>query len=60
MTFIDECHMNLKTHWGDDFRPQMRTVPGYLRGKAIKTSPCLAMSATTKEEEVQEHSYIMV
>ena len=53
-TIIDECHMNLSNHWGEDFRPHMRSVPGMLRGKAVKTAPCLAMSATCSKAEIEE------
>ena len=53
-TFIDECQMNLSNHWGEDFRPHMKTVPGQLRGKAVKTSPCLAMSATCSLSEIED------
>ena len=27
-TFVDECQMNLSDHWGDDFRPHMKSIPG--------------------------------
>ena len=29
--FVDECQMNLCYHWGEDFRPHMKNVPGQLR-----------------------------
>ena len=32
----------------------MKTVPGQLRGKAVRSSPCLAMSATATSEEIEE------
>ena len=32
----------------------MKTVPGSLRGKAVRSAPCLAMSATATAEEVEE------
>ena len=32
----------------------MKTVPGQLRGKAIKGAPCLAMSATATTQEIEE------
>ena len=32
----------------------MKTVPGQLRGKAIRSSPCLAMSATATNSEIEE------
>jgi hypothetical protein len=32
----------------------MKTVPGHLRGKCVKKSPTLAMSATATEQEIEE------
>ena len=32
----------------------MKTVPGSLRGKAVRSAPCLAMSATATAEEIEE------
>ena len=32
----------------------MKTVPGHLRGKGIRRSPTLAMSATATSEEIEE------
>ena len=53
-TFLDEAHVPLGRHW-DTFRPQMKLVSGMLRGKAVRGSPMLAMSATlTVPEEVSE------
>ena len=54
ITFVDEFQMNLEKHWGNDFRPDMKTVPGLLRSKAVKSAPVLAMSATATEQEVEE------
>ena len=53
-TFVDECQMNLSDHWGDDFRPHMKSIPGMLRGKTVKQAPCLAMSATCSVSEIAE------
>ena len=36
------------------FRPLMKTVPGHLRGKGVRKSPTLAMSATATNEEIEE------
>ena len=35
-------------------RPHMKTVPGQLRAKTVKGAPCLAMSATATEAEIEE------
>ena len=35
-------------------RPSMKTVPGQLRGKAVRSSPCLVMSATATNTEIEE------
>ena len=51
--FLDEAHTPLKHHW-DTFRPQMKLVPGMLRGRAVRGSPTLAMTATLTEEEIGE------
>ena len=51
--FVDEAHTPLKNHW-EAFRPQMKRVPGMLRGRAVRGSPTLAMTATLTEEEVGE------
>ena len=51
--FVDEAHTPLKNHW-ETFRPQMKRVPGMLRGRAVRGSPTLAMTATLTEEEVGE------
>ena len=32
----------------------MKTVPGHLRGKGVKKSPTLAMSATATDQEIEE------
>ena len=32
----------------------MKTVPGHLRGKARRSAPCLAMSATATSDEIEE------
>ena len=32
----------------------MKTVPGHLRGKVVRKSPTLAMSATATNEEIEE------
>ena len=53
-TVVDEFQMNLSNHWGDEFRPDMKTVPGQLRAKALKGSPVLAMSATSTKSEIRE------
>ena len=53
-TFLDEAHVPLESHW-DTFRPKMKFVPGILRGRAVRGSPMLAMTATlTLPEEVNE------
>ena len=52
-SFLDEAHVPLKDHW-DSFRPQMRLVPGQLRGRAVRGAPCLAMTATLTPDEVLE------
>ena len=53
-TVVDEFQMNLSNHWGSEFRPYMRTVPGELRAKALKGAPLLAMSATRTKSEIGE------
>ena len=53
LSFVDEAHVTLKDHW-DSFRPQMRQVPGQLRGRAVRSAPCLAMTATLAPEEVNQ------
>ena len=53
-TFVDEFQMNLSNHWGEEFRPNMRTVPGQLRAKAVRGAPLLAMSATSTQSEIEE------
>ena len=50
--FVDEFQMNLSNHWGDEFRPHMKTVPGQLRARALKGAPLLAMSATSTKSEI--------
>ena len=52
--FVDEFQMNLSNHWGDEFRPHMKTVPGQLRARALKGAPLLAMSATSTKSEIEE------
>jgi len=52
-TFLDEFQMNLSDHWGSNFRPHMKTVPGQLRGKGVRSSPCLAMSATATDSDIE-------
>ena len=49
-TFLDEAHIPLEHHW-DMFRPKLKAVPGMLRGRAVRGSPTLAMTATLTEEE---------
>ena len=53
LTIVDEAHIPLSDHW-DSFRPQLKLVPGQLRGRAVKGSPTLAMTATLTPEEVKE------
>ena len=51
LVFVDEAHIPLVKHW-DSFRPELRRVPGMLRGRAVRGSPLLATTATlTMEEE---------
>ena len=58
-SFLDEAHVPLGGHW-DAFRPQMKQVPGMLRGRAVRGSPMLAMTATlTLSEEVPELQRIL-
>ena len=52
-SFLDEAHVPLEGHW-DSFRPQMKLVPGQLRGRAVRGAPCLAMTATLTQDEVLE------
>ena len=52
-TFLDEAHIPLSGHW-DTFRPQMKLVPGMLRGRAVRGSPCLATTATLTQGEISE------
>ena len=57
--FLDEAHIPLGGHW-DSFRPQMKLVPGMLRGRSVRGSPMLAMTATlTLTEEVSELQKIL-
>ena len=51
--FLDEAHIPLSGHW-DTFRPLMKAVPGQLRGRAVRGSPTLAMTATLNPEECLE------
>jgi hypothetical protein len=53
LTFVDEAHIPLSDHW-DSFRPQLKLVPGQLRGRAVRGSPTLAMTATLTPQEVKE------
>ena len=53
LTFVDEAHIPLSDHW-DSFRPQLKLVPGQLRGRAVRGAPTLAMTATLTPEEVKE------
>ena len=52
-SFVDEAHVILQGHW-DSFRPQMRVVPGQLRGRCVRGAPCLAMTATLTPDEICE------
>jgi len=58
-SFLDEFQMNLESHWGSDFRPAMKRVPGFLRSKCVKSAPVLAMSATATTAEVEELKSIL-
>ena len=58
-TFVDEFQMNLSNHWGAEFRPYMKTLPGQLRASAVKGAPVLAMSATSTKVEVEELKSIL-
>ena len=53
LTFLDEAHIPLKDHW-NSFRPLMRQIPGQLRGRTVRGAPCLAMTATLTQLEVEE------
>ena len=53
LTIVDEAHIPLSDHW-DSFRPQLKLVPGQLRGRAVKGAPTLAMTATLTPLEVNE------
>ena len=53
LTIVDEAHIPLSDHW-DSFRPQLKLVPGQLRGRAVKGAPTLAMTATLTPAEVKE------
>jgi CRISPR/Cas system-associated endonuclease/helicase Cas3 len=53
LTIVDEAHIPLADHW-DSFRPQLKLVPGQLRGRAVKGAPTLAMTATLTPAEVKE------
>ena len=53
-SIVDEFQMNLSNHWGEEFRPHMKTVPGQLRAKTLKGAPCLATSATSTKSEIEE------
>ena len=35
-------------------RPDMKTVPGQLRSKTVRSAPCSAMSATATDQEIEE------
>ena len=52
-SFVDEAHTPLSDHW-DSFRPQMKLIPGQLRGRAVRGAPCLAMTATLTPAEIGE------
>lgn len=52
-SFLDEAHTPLSNHW-DGFRKQMKRVPGMLRGRAVRGSPCLATTATLTPDEESE------
>ena len=53
LTIVDEAHIPVSDHW-DSFRPQLKLVPGQLRGRAVKGAPTLAMMATLTPAEVKE------
>ena len=53
LIIVDEAHIPLSDHW-DSFRPQLKLVPGQLRGRAVKGSPTLAMTAILTPQEVKE------
>ena len=53
LTFLDEYHQGLSGHW-EDFRREMKFVPGQLRGRTLKGAPCLAMTATSTLSEITE------
>ena len=52
-SFLDEAHTPLSRHW-DSFRPLMKLLPGMLRGRALRGSPCLATTATLTSDEEGE------
>ena len=49
LTFLDEAHIQLSGHW-DSFRHQLELVPGLLRGRARRGSPCLTPGAVSELE----------
>ena len=53
LTFVDEFHQGLSNHW-EGFRQQMKLVPGQLRGRAVRGSPTLGMTATATISEISE------
>ena len=52
-SFVDEAHIPLAKHW-NSFRPELKRVPGMLRGRAIRGSPFLATTATLTVNEEAE------
>ena len=52
-SFVDEAHIPLVKHW-NSFRPELKRVPGMLRGRAIRGSPFLATTATLTVNEEAE------
>ena len=44
-SFVDKAHIPLAKHW-NSIRPELKRVPGMLRGRAIRGSPFLATTAT--------------
>ena len=53
LTIVDEFHQGLSDHW-EGFRQQMKLVPGQLRGRTVRGSPTLAMTATATQNEISE------
>ena len=52
LTIVDEAHIPLSDHW-DSFKPQLKLVPGQLRGRAVKGAPTLPTLTPAEVKELE-------